>query len=192
MNQPRRPGVFPVHQREKLVAHLVIDPGQFPDEFLASAVGVLHVDGGAVVTHAFRVEAQVERAVPVRDVVVVPALPGSEPGGVALGFFGCLPGRQVELNRAVGHFLLLTLGPNLLDRGADDAHQLVAEGEAHAHGDQQREHHARDDDAQVLKMLKERLFLVLMRLVAQLEYFLEHVHAAARMCIAYPRMVEKP
>jgi hypothetical protein len=93
---------------------------------------------------------------------------------------------RFEVERAGGFVLLreeiaLLGDPDLLDRAAQDVHELVAEDPAHQRGDQQSEHDARDHEPQILEVIEEGLLVVRVRLVSESEEFFQQVEHSARL-----------
>ena len=81
----------------------------------------------------------------------------SETGGKAGGFFGKLP---TVRSHSLREPFFLGLFPNDFDRTAKQIHQSVFESIAGNGGNQESDDDACNHDPQVLKVLKERFFIL--------------------------------
>ena len=92
-----------------------------------------------------------------------------------------LPGIDLErLLRPVpglGQFGVELVDPHLLDRPPQHLHELLLEGKADDHRNQQGQHDARDHHPQILKVFEERLLVVRVGLFPELDDFLQQIHA---------------
>ena len=142
------------------------------------ALGLRQREAGAENGHGFGVETQVVVAEGLEKRVAAAGFQAEH--GVFDGL-GVLPGVQIErLGRTVfgRRELVDDLGfPNLIHRAAEDFHEALLERETRQHRDQQGDHHPRDHDPQILEVFEERLLVVGVHRVPELENLLEQIHA---------------